>query len=57
MQSFKIIVEKHKEGYIAYPLGLKGVVVGEGDTYEDTVADATSAIEFILRRSEQKCSE
>ena len=46
MQSFKIIVEKHKEGYVAYPLGLKGVVVGEGDTYEDAVADATSAIEF-----------
>ena len=46
MQSFKIIVEKHQEGYIAYPLGLKGVVVGEGDTYEDAVADATSAIEF-----------
>ena len=43
MQSFKIIVEKHKDGYVAYPLGLKGVVVGEGDTYEDAVADATSA--------------
>ena len=27
MQSFKIITERHKEGYIAYPLGLKGVVV------------------------------
>lgn len=49
MQSFKIIVEKHKEGYIACPLGLKGVVVGEGDTYEDAVADATSAIEFHMR--------
>lgn len=48
MQSFKIIVEKHKEGYVAYPLGLKGVVVGEGDTYEDAVADATSAIEFHI---------
>ena len=30
MQSFKIIVEKHKAGYVAYPLGLKGVVVGKG---------------------------
>jgi hypothetical protein len=29
---FKIIVEKHRNGYVAYPLGLKGVVVGEGDT-------------------------
>ena len=48
MQSFKIIVEKHKEGYVAYPLGLKGVVVAEGDTYEDAVADATSAIEFHI---------
>ena len=48
MQSFKIIVEKHKEGYVAYPLGLKGVVVGEGDTYEDAVADVTSAIEFHI---------
>lgn len=26
----KIIVEKHPEGYVAYPLGLKGVVVGKG---------------------------
>ena len=49
MQSFKIIVEKHKEGYIAYPLGLKGVVVGEGNTYEDAVADTTSAIEFHIK--------
>ena len=48
MQSFKIIVEKHKEGYVAYPLSLKGVVAREGDTYEDAVADATSAIEFHI---------
>jgi len=27
---FKIVVEKHADGYVAYPLGLKGVVVGEG---------------------------
>lgn len=49
MQSFKIIVERHKEGYVAYPLGLKGVVVGAGDTYEDAVADATSAIAFHIK--------
>ena len=49
MQSFKIIVEKHKEGYVAYPLSLKGVVVGEGETYEDAVADATSAIKFHIK--------
>ncbi len=33
MKKFKIIVEKYEDGYVAYPLGLKGVVVGEGDTY------------------------
>jgi len=29
IKQFKIIVEKHPDGYIAYPLGLKGVVVGQ----------------------------
>jgi len=48
MQSFKIIVEKHTDGYVAYPIGLKGVVVGEGDTYKQAVADVTSAIEFHI---------
>jgi predicted RNase H-like HicB family nuclease len=45
-KQFKIIVEKHSDGYVAYPLGLKGVVVGEGDTYEDALADVKSAIQF-----------
>jgi predicted RNase H-like HicB family nuclease len=44
----KIIVEKHPDGYIAYPLGMKGVVVGEGDTYKDALADAKSAIQFHI---------
>lgn len=48
MQQIKIIVEKHPEGYVAYPLGLKGVVVGEGDTYEEALEDVKSAIKFHL---------
>jgi predicted RNase H-like HicB family nuclease len=44
----KIIVEHHPDGYVAYPLGLKGVVVGEGDTHEQAVADVTSAIQFHI---------
>jgi predicted RNase H-like HicB family nuclease len=44
----KIIVERHADGYVAYPLGLKGVVVGEGDTYEEAFADAKSAIQFHI---------
>ena len=43
-----LIVEKHADGYVAYPLGLKGVVVGQGDTYEDAVADVKSAIAFHI---------
>ena len=46
MRNFKIIVEKHEDGYVAYPLGLKGVVVGQGDSYEDALADVRSAIRF-----------
>jgi predicted RNase H-like HicB family nuclease len=45
---FKIVVEKHADGYVAYPLGFKGVVVGEGDTYEEAVADIKSAIQFHI---------
>ena len=47
-RQFKIIVEKHEDGYVAYPLGLKGVVVGEGDNYEDALADVKSAITFHI---------
>jgi predicted RNase H-like HicB family nuclease len=48
MKLIKIIVEKHTDGYVAYPLGLKGVVVGEGETYEEALADVKSAIQFHL---------
>lgn len=48
MKHFKVVVEKHSDGYVAYPLGLKGVVVGQGDTYEDALADVKSAIRFHL---------
>jgi len=46
MKQINIIVEKHPDGYVAYPLGVKGVVVGEGDTFEAARADASSAIRF-----------
>jgi len=45
----KIIVEKHPDGYVAYPLGIKGVVVGEGDTHDEALADAKSAIRFHIK--------
>jgi len=46
MTQFKIIVEKHSDGYLAYPLGLKGIVIGEGDSYEEALSDVKSAIKF-----------
>ncbi len=48
MKQIKIMVEKHSDGYVAYPLGLKGVIVGEGDTYEEVLANVESAIESHL---------
>ena len=48
MREFKIVAEKHPDGYVAYPLGLKGVVVGQGDTYEEALSDVKSAIRFHI---------
>jgi predicted RNase H-like HicB family nuclease len=48
MKQIKIILEKHPDGYVAYPLGLKGIVVGEGDSYEEALADVKSAISFHI---------
>jgi predicted RNase H-like HicB family nuclease len=48
MKSVKIIVEKHTDGYVAYPLGMKGVVVGDGNTYEEALADVKSALRFHI---------
>jgi len=48
MKPIKIIVEKHSDGYVAYPLGLNGAVAGEGDTYEQALRDVTSAIQFHI---------
>ena len=48
VHQFKIVVEKTADGYVTYPLGLKGVVVGQGDTYEDALSDVKSAIRFHI---------
>jgi predicted RNase H-like HicB family nuclease len=48
VHQFKIVVEKNPDGYVAYPLGIKGVVVGEGDSYEEALSDLKSAIRFHI---------
>ncbi|MCH7887250.1 MAG: type II toxin-antitoxin system HicB family antitoxin [Candidatus Marinimicrobia bacterium] len=48
MEKVNIIVEKNSDGYVAYPLGIKGVVVGQGETYEMALSDVKSAIRFHI---------
>lgn len=42
----KLIVERHPDGYVAYPVNMKGVVVGQGDSFEEALKDVKSAIAF-----------
>jgi predicted RNase H-like HicB family nuclease len=46
MKQIKVIIEKHADGYIAYPVGVRGTVVGQGDTYEQALRDIQSALKF-----------
>jgi predicted RNase H-like HicB family nuclease len=48
MKQVKVIIEKHPDGYVAYPVGVKGVVVGEGNSYEDALHDVQFALKFHL---------
>jgi len=57
MRRFKIVVEEHSDGFVAYPLGLAGIVVGEGDTSDEAVADAKSAISFHIESFGQEAFE
>ena len=47
-RDIKIVVEKHPDGFVAYPLGIEGVVIGQGETYEEALNDVTSAIIFHI---------
>ena len=46
---FKVIVERTEDGYVAYPIGLRGVVVSDGDTFEEALANVRSAIAFHVQ--------
>ena len=48
MQRAHFIVEQHTDGFIAYPLGVRGVVIGQGDTEADALENARSALEFHI---------
>jgi predicted RNase H-like HicB family nuclease len=44
----RVIIEQHVDGFVAYPVGLRGVIVGQGDTREEAIADITSAMQFHI---------
>ena len=45
----KIVVERHSDGYVAYPLGIvRGAIIGQGETYDEALLDVRSAIAFHL---------
>lgn len=48
MKNYKIVIEKHTDGFVGYPLGLRGVIVGQGDSYEEALRDTKSAVKFHI---------
>ena len=48
MKRYKLIVEKHPDGYVTYPLSIKGVVVGQGDSYEEVIENIKDAIKLHI---------
>lgn len=57
IKQIKVVVEKHPDGYVAYPLGMKGIVLGQGNTYEQALADVKSAIAFHVETFGQEVIE
>ena len=59
-EQIKITLEKHSDGYVAHARCLGGMVLGQGDTREEALADVHSAIEFHkreFRRQARQSSE
>ena len=48
MRAIRVVIEQREDGFVAYPLGLFGTVVGEGLTADEALADVTGAIHFHL---------
>ena len=48
MSDLNIVVNQHFDGYVAYPVGLEGIVIGEGDTRDEALASVRSALAFML---------
>ncbi|TMQ05325.1 MAG: type II toxin-antitoxin system HicB family antitoxin [Deltaproteobacteria bacterium] len=57
MRHFKSVIERHDDGYVAYPVGLRGIVIGQGDTLDEALADVRSAIQFHLETFDATLAE
>jgi hypothetical protein len=44
----KLIVERHPDTYIAYPLGIVGACVSQGDTYEEALAEVKVMLKELV---------
>ena len=55
-EHIQITVEKHPDGYVAHAHCLGGVVLGQGATREEALADVRSAIEFHKREFGRKAT-
>ena len=48
-KQLKITLEKRPDVYVAYPLGLKDVVVGQGNTYMAALEGVRSTVAFHVQ--------
>jgi len=48
LRRIRIVVEQHGDNFVAYPLGVNGAVVGEGESAESALNDARSALRFHI---------
>ncbi len=44
----QIKVEQYRDGFVAYAVGIKGVVVVQGDSYVEVLREIRSAIQFHI---------
>lgn len=45
-QRFRVQLEQAEDGWLAYPQAIHGVVIGQGDTAAEALADLHSALRF-----------
>jgi predicted RNase H-like HicB family nuclease len=44
----KILIEKNEDHYTAYPIGINGCIVAEGETFDEVLSNIKSAISFHI---------